>query len=203
MWVVILANNDELQYFGKKLKNSHESLQTASGLRALRNQEGQGCHFVAAPPPETSIESLLDWVNLQLVPSALITSSLVAPSADVPATSTFLPRLCLRATGRTEIGGGPLLYEEIPFDPELRDKLAARHQINATNHLEDKIFSVLKRVEDATEIDWVWRHLQCRVIDHYSAEVLRRGQAIGIPVACLKIWGEGSSGLERLFAIWK
>lgn len=203
MWVVILANNDELQFFAKKLKSTHESMLTASGLRALRNRESDGCHFVSAPPVEQSIESLLDWINLQLVPSALITSSLFRPTPEAPSAEFFLPTVCLRATGRTEIGGGPLLFEEISFDTELRQKLASRQAINEQDHARDKIFSVLKSVDSATELDWIWRHLHCQAVDHYSAEVLRRGQAIGVPVASLKIAGEGPAALERLLAIWK
>lgn len=121
------------------------------------------------PADATQIPTTLEWVSQNLFPKELwIIGFREYIGLGELAHPWHIPTLCARQAGRLDIGAAPILYEQLHFQSELRERCV--QQLRTENCYAQGIFSGVRSLK-AKEKNWVFSHLRCVSYDDWSGAV--------------------------------
>jgi len=210
MWAIALSHSKTFELFQKThdFSSHFESLSTGTGVKICKAREAkvaseQRPHVFLADGPSEQMKNAISWVYKNLHPQALIGMDLCDDwrtasinQGDLP---FFVPTLCLRSAGRIDLGGGPILFEEIPFDPWIQIALS-KQILQRTFELDakSKIFGSDRLIQKSAEKTWLSEQLACQSYDTLSSELLLAGKRLSIKIGCLKVYQEKPDALATL-----
>ena len=100
------------------------------------------------------------------------------------------------------MGGGPILFEEIPFDPWIQNALVKqcfpRERELKAQH---RIFGSDRPILKDAERRWLSGQVQCQSFDTISGEMLLAGKRLGLKIGCLKIFGSPSKANDSAVSV--
>jgi hypothetical protein len=215
MWAVALHSERSYQELLKTLgsQTEYKLVTTATGGNVAEAPRGTKYpHLFLVGDNLQQTKHVLSWLHTNLHPSVIVSSDL-CPDCEAGESGNathgnrgayFVPPTCLRSAGRSDLGGAPVLFEELHFDSELRTKiLTSLHESHVdSTHL---LFGSTKNRHRPEECGWLFQHLNCRSWDSHTAELLLASQRLGAKVACLKVFerNDENEALGLLIAGWR
>lgn len=208
MIVVALKERGEFEGLRERFEASgakkYSRVSTATGGELLQSPEGASWPHLAHVTEDVSrLRTIIQWVHRNWPVSTIVSSGLIQPFTPEAAAASpyFLPKQCYRAAGRIDIGGAPLLYEQIAFDGLLQSELSQavlRRPIDGNPAL----FGADRDLRDPTVMKWLNAHLDCSGSDTFTAELLGVAKRFGTPVGCLKVFENARNPIESLQDAW-
>jgi len=203
MWLLAFRNESELQAVKESFEQEgaqYQAITTGTGgLIAQSQKESPFPHLVLNSEHAVRSMQSLQWAQRNLYPTALISTGIVPSCFKDQPHQYFLPRACCRSAGPLRVGIGHILFEELPFQPDLQRKMAEHL---AQSVATDLLFSAEQLKNTAKDLHWVGEHLKCAGADDFSGELLLSGKRLGIKVGCLKTFGDGPAALKNLSEAW-
>ncbi len=204
MWLVTVGSTVEFDALCEAFGYSESDAKTTpTGARVA---------FAPEPDPRPTVglvgddpaanRRLLEWGQSQRGIHGVVTSGLaLSCGAAADPGAVLIPTHCYRAVGRIEPNGGPLLYEELPFDSALQAKLA--EALSPGDTLDRRpLFGAPRTIGSAEVRDWVGAKLGCPALDGHSGDIHVFGRNLGLPVASFKLVAS-PEGQRRLRTLWK
>jgi hypothetical protein len=208
MWAVGIENERTFEKVLGSFKNVVPYQITTSGTGAtiavaprLPDKTPDHPHFFLVEGNTQRAKHAISWVHKNLHPQIFISSGLTDDWRTSSTEDTsFIPLSCLRSAGRIDMGGGPILYEEINFDPWVQNSLS-KHASPLKN-TSSKTFGSDREIVKDSEKQWLASHLNCQSYDTFSGELLLAGKRLGIRVGCIKFFDSDSKSLQSIVDFW-
>ncbi|MBS1983918.1 MAG: hypothetical protein JST16_07075 [Bdellovibrionales bacterium] len=209
MWVVVLRERGEFEglreHFESLRAERYKRLTTGTGAEVLESPLDSGWpHLALASEDTRRVRAMAQWINRNLTFRGLVSSGLVTPCGpgDHENSPYFIPYQCLRSAGRMDVGGSPILYEEIPFSDEVQRELAQTLLLRPLEQ-RSQLFAIDRVITDAETKLWVRKTLDCEAFDDFTAELLLMGKRFGTRVGCLKVFENAKDPVLRLQEAWQ
>lgn len=208
MWVAALKGRGEFEGIREHLESlgSHQykRVTTGTGGEVLQAPEESGWpHLMLIPDDPQRLKAIAQWVHRNLAVTAVISSGLINPC--VPAAGEqpyFIPSLCLKSAGRVDIGGGVVLYEEIPFDREIQQAITQTLRDQRSEDA-DRIFCADRPIHDAETKRWIFANLTAAGTDDFTAELSLISKRFGTRVGCFKVFENRKDPIQDLKKGWE
>lgn len=206
MWVAALNGRGEFEGVREHLESGSEHrfkrVTTGTGGEILEaTPESRWPHLMLVPDDNQRLKAIAQWVQRHLPVSAIISSGLMNPCVpQAPERAEFVPHLCLRSAGRVDIGGGVVLYEEIPFDNEIQQFISRK--LLGKAHSSGRIFCADRPLTDAETKSWILSNLDAQGTDEFTARLLLIGKRFGTRVGCFKVFENAKDPIQTLKEGW-
>lgn len=208
MWAIALNNTKTFDLLMQSLKRtvSYEVVTTSTGTKVAKapivdQAADQRPHFFLIDRDAEQTKHAISWVYKNLHPQALISSDLTddwrQAFGEPQDEALFLPSSCLRSAGRIDMGGGPILFEEILFDRWVQIALAKQLlPKNRELNPQHKIFGSDRPIVKPAEQHWLSEQVRCQSYDTSSGELLLAGKRLSLKIGCLKVFSGPAESME-------
>lgn len=206
MWFVALKERGEFEglreHFESNAEPRFRRVTTGTGGELLEAPEGSGWpHLALLSSDPSRMRAVSQWIHRNYHPRAIVSSGLITPLGDDESGDYFVPVRCLRSAGRIEVGGSPVLYEELSFDPEVQ--LHLRQTVLGTPPERPlQLFGADRELPDPELRRWLRANLHCQATDDFTAELLLIGKRFGTRIGCLRVFQTAKDPIRLLQESW-